>query len=137
MAGQNQDPALQNLPGEYVEEGDVLAANSTTPQTTKNKPDLDKDNKLREILANVYTFVRSQEINRVIGGFTFDHYIDEAKRSLKGTGRQVVDAAGTVISQDPKIGMRPSQLDYLTQIQTDFNNSYTDLLAAAKTKDNT
>lgn len=135
MANQNQDPALQTLPDEYVEEGDVIIANSGTNVPQKPNEDLAKADQLRETLANVYTFVRSQEINRVIGGFTFDHYIDEAKNRLKGPGRSLLDAAGQVISSDQTVGSRPSQLEYLSIIQTRFNNSYQELLKQAKKAD--
>lgn len=121
----------EQLPGEVVDEtGNAVDAQASK----KSKEALEKADKIRETLADVYTFVRSQEINRVIGAFTFDHYVDEAKRKLKGTGREIRDAAGKVI-QDDKTGSpvtRPSLLDYLTKLKAKFNSSYTDMVKMAQ-----
>ena len=86
-----------------------------------DKEKIKKADKLREVLAATYVFVRSQEVNRTIGSFTFDHYADEAKRRIKGDGRAVTDALGEAFDT------RPSQLDALTKLETDFTNSFDDL----------
>ena len=127
MADPNDDKLLQ---GEIVNtQGDTL--------DPKEKTKLDEADKLRETVGNVYTFVRSQELNRVIAAFTFDHYIDEAKRRLKGTGRQIVDAAGKVVMDDKGTAAppRPSLLDYLAKLQEAFTSSYPVALKAAKNAD--
>lgn len=74
---------------------------------------------VRKTVANVYTFVRSVEINKTIASFTLDHYIDEAKRKIKDP--RVLRAAS-----DPKrgTGTRPSQLEYLTRLEQDFANAF-------------
>lgn len=119
------------LPNEVIDEsGDVLDAQ----KAKKKKEDLEKVDRVREDIANVYTFVRSQEINRVIGAFTFDHYVDEAKRRIKGTGREIRDAAGVVIQDDKTKTqmMRPSLLDYLNKLEQRFNASYQEALKMAQ-----
>lgn len=82
--------------------------------------------RIRTIVANVFTFVRSQEINRTISSFTFDHYITEAKRRIKGEGRQLRNAAGEVY------GVRPSKLEALEALETEFNESFPVLEALAE-----
>ena len=85
-------------------------------ETLENQPIREVD-KVRIAIADAYTFVRSQEINRTIASFTFDHYIDEAKRQIKGEGRQLRNAAGEVG------GVRPTKLEALEALETDFNAS--------------
>ena len=89
-------------PGEQVSEGQPLS----------------QVDKVRRIVADVYTFVRSQEINRTIGGFTFDHYIDEAKRRIGGTGRAIRNAAGEAFDQ------RPTKLELLDSLEEEFRASF-------------
>lgn len=85
---------------------------------------------LRTVLADTYTFVRSAELNKTIASFTFDHYIDEAKRQIK------VDRILSSASDSTKgVGTRPAQLTALTTLQTDFNNMLTQLQALASKKD--
>lgn len=98
------------------------------PPTPEEKRESDQ---LRTILADTYTFVRSTEINRTIYSFTFDHYIDEAKRSLKEDRllRSAYDA------QDG-IGKRPSKISSLEKLEQDFNNSIEKLRTLAREKDN-
>ena len=89
--------------------------------------------KVRRVVADVYTFVRSQEINRTLSGFTMDHYIEEAKREIKGetvtiggidqTGRALRGAGGEAF------GIRPSKLDALTSLEDEFQAT----LGTAKT----
>lgn len=73
--------------------------------------------RVRVVMADTYTFVRSQEINRTIASFTFDHYIDEAKRQIKGVGRQLRDASGEAYD------VRPTKLEALERLETEFNAS--------------
>lgn len=77
--------------------------------------DIRKVDRVRRVVADVYTFVRSQEINRTIGSFTFDHYIDEAKRLIKGEGRALRDASGQVDD------IRPSKLELIETLEEEFN----------------
>lgn len=85
---------------------------------------------LRATLADTYTFVRSSEINKTIASFTFDHYVDEAKRAIKED--RILRTAS-----DPTVGVgkRPAKLAALAKLQQDFNNALTKLQAAAQTKD--
>jgi hypothetical protein len=94
------------------------------PAVVKAQKELEDLEKQQRALGNIYTFVRSTEITKAIGMFTFDHYIDEAKRVIKGVGRQVVDAAGQPVSTSPKISVRPSQLQYLDDIEKEFTDLY-------------
>jgi len=82
--------------------------------------------KVRRVVADVYTFVRSQEINRTIGSFTFDHYIDEAKRRIKGTGRAIRNAAGESFDQ------RPTKLEFLDSLEAEFRASFKTIEELAK-----
>lgn len=125
------------LPNEVIDtNGNPLDGSSSTTQSKAEKK-REEAEKIRDVVANVYTFVRSQEINRVIGAFTFDHYVDEAKRRLKGSGREIRDAAGKVIKDD-KTGdpmLRPSLLDYLTKLKADFAASYNSIVKMAEAAD--
>lgn len=87
------------LPGEAV-------------QDSQDKFEVDS---VRKVIADTYTFVRSQEYNRTIASFTFDHYIEFEKQAIKGTGRQIRDASGQTL------GVRPTKLEALTNLQTAFN----------------
>jgi hypothetical protein len=94
------------------------------PVSADDKKKLEEDGKLRSILASVYTFVRSRELNKNIAAFTFDHYIAEAIKSIRGAevsineetkqGRGIRDAAGEVI------GIRPSKLEELEKLEAEF-----------------
>ena len=84
--------------------------------------------RVRSIVARVYTFVRSSEINRTIGSFTFDHYVDEAKRKIKGPGRQIRDASGT------SFDTRPTKLEVITNLEKEFRDSFPIIEALAKKK---
>lgn len=73
---------------------------------------------VRRTIADVYTFVRSAEINRTIASFTLDHYLDEAKRKIK-EDRLLRSAA------NPEgIGSRPSQLSALEKLEADFDKVF-------------
>jgi hypothetical protein len=88
------------------------------------------DAEVRTALANAYTFVRSREINKTIAGFTFDHYIDEAKRALK-EDRLLRSAS----SPAEGIGRRMSKLSALEKVQRDFNNAMVKARELAKQND--
>jgi len=88
------------------------------------------DVEVRSALANAYTFVRSREINKTISGFTFDHYIDEAKRSLK-EDRILRSAA----SPAEGVGRRLSKMSMLEKVERDFNNAMAKARELAKQND--
>ena len=78
--------------------------------------------RVRRVVADTHTFIRSQEINRTLSGFTLDHYIEEAKRQISGTGRAIRDAAGETID------LRPTKLEALNSLEDEFRST----LEAAK-----
>lgn len=78
-----------------------------------------EDSQLRRILGDVYTFVRSSEVNKTISSFTFDHYIDEAKREIK-EDRLLRSAS----NPNDGVGKRPSKLASLQKLEEDFNGAY-------------
>lgn len=86
---------------------------------------------VRKTVADVYTFVRSREVNKTISGFTFDHYIDEAKRKIKNPSI-LYTASGQ------SAGTRPSQLDSITKLEQEFGKALAEAtkLADAVGKDN-
>src|SRR6478735_6460682 len=88
-------------------------------ETSATITDEDRSDQVRQVIADVYTFVRSREINKTIASFTFDHYIDEAKRSIKGD--RIIRSAS-----DPGqgLGVRPSRLDSIVKLEEDFNNTF-------------
>ena len=88
------------------------------------------DAEMRAVLADTYTFVRSSEINKTVLSFTFDHYIDETKRSIKED--RILRAASNAAEG---VGKRPSKLSALEKLEQDFNNSLTKILEVAKAKD--
>lgn len=83
-------------------------------ETVQETQDKDEVIRVRRVIADVYTFVRSQEYNRTISSYTFDHYIEAAKQEIKGKGREIRNAAGQVLDT------RPTKLDALTNLQTSF-----------------
>jgi hypothetical protein len=83
--------------------------------TPANQKELDEDERIRKTIGDVYTFVRSQEINRSIASFTFDHYIDTAIRRLRGEGRTIRNAAGEVLET------KPPALEALDKLKADFD----------------
>ena len=97
--------------------------------TPANQKELDEDERIRKTIADVYTFVRSQEINRTLASFTFDHYIDEAIRRLRGEGRQVRNAAGEVLET------KPPALEALQKLKTDFEAIFEKAKEKAKQAD--
>jgi hypothetical protein len=101
------------LPGEAVPEG-------------QDKFEVDR---VRKSVADVYTFVRSQEFNRTIASYTLDHYIEFAKQRIKGTGRQVRSASGEVLD------LRPTKLETLEKLHTTFQSVLEQARAMAETAD--
>ena len=85
--------------------------------------------RVRKIVADTYTFVRSQEINRSLSGFTMDHYIEEAKRQIKGEGRAIRNAAGEAF------GLRPTKLESLTSLEDEFRATLETAKVMAKAAD--
>ena len=98
------------LPGEEILEGQTIT----------------QVDKVRKVVADTYTFVRSVEINKTIASFTLDHYIDEAKRDIKGAGRDSLGAAADI---------RPSKLDVLVDLEKQFSDSFEVIEALAKKAD--
>jgi hypothetical protein len=92
------------------------------PQETKEADDL------RATIADVYVAVRSREINTAINNFTFDHYIDEAKRRIKEP-RALLSASGSGTDT------RPSQLDALNTLKENFSKVYDKAKAMAEASD--
>lgn len=85
---------------------------------------------MRTVLADTYTFVRSAELNKTIASFTFDHYVDEAKRKIKED--RILRSAS---NPSQGVGKRPSQLSALTKLEQDFNNMLGKIREAAEAKD--
>ena len=88
------------------------------------------DAEMRAVLSDTYTFVRSAEINKTILSFTFDHYIDEAKRSIKQD--RILRSASNATEG---VGKRPSKLSSLEKLEQDFNNALAKIQEVAKAKD--
>jgi len=88
------------------------------------------DEEVRTALGNTYTFVRSREINKTIASFTFDHYIDEAKRAIK-EDRLLRSAS----SPGEGVGRRLSKLSELEKIEKDFKNAMVKARELAKAND--
>lgn len=92
--------------------------------------------KIRQTLADVYTFVRSREVNRQIASFTLDHYIDEAKSKIKGEAQALRDAGGkTQDASGRAFGTRPTQLEALTTLQQDFDAGFDEMKKLAEALD--
>ena len=112
-----------------------MATDDTTipPELAESKAstkDPQADLQLRIILGDVYSFVRSREVNKTILSFTFDHYIDEAKRDIKED--RILRSAS-----DPNtgVGKRPAKLTSIQKLEQDFNNALSKLQDAAKAAD--
>jgi len=102
------------LPGEAVQDG-------------QDKFEVER---VRKVIADTYTFVRSQEYNRTIASFTFDHYIEFEKQAIKGTGRQIRNASGQVL------GTRPTKLEALINLQDSFKAVLQQARTMAESVDN-
>jgi len=85
--------------------------------------------RVRRVIADTYTFIRSQEINRTLASFTFDHYIEEAKRQIKGDGRAIRNAAGEAFD------IRPTKLAALTSLEDEFRATLEAAKVMAKAAD--
>lgn len=90
------------------------------------------DAEMRSILSDTYTFVRSAEINKTISSFTFDHYIDEAKRALKED--RVLRSAS---NPTEGVGRRMPKITALEKLERDFNNALPKMRKVAEAKDAT
>ncbi len=108
------------------DEPDVI----TQFETQSTIQDRRADAAMRAVLSSTYAFVRSAEINKTISGFTFDHYIDEAKRSLKDDR-----ILGSASNSTTGIGKRQAQITALETLETNFNNSMASMRKLAEAKD--
>lgn len=103
------------------------------PDVLKQKSD--QSDSIRRTLGDVYTFVRSQEVNRQIASYTLDHYIDEAKSKIKG-GTTLRDATGSSVdASGTSFGTRPTQLEALTKLEQDFNAGFNEMQKLADALD--
>ncbi len=107
----------EDLPEDDVEPVDEAEAVDEKAHAS-SQASTEEEDQVRRTLADVYTFVRAAEINKTIASFTFDHYIDEAKRRIKEPSaiRTASNPSGT--------GTRPSQLESLTKLEEAFNQVY-------------
>lgn len=85
--------------------------------------------RVRRVVADTYSFVRSQEFNRSLSAFTLDHFIEEAKRQIKGTGKAIRDATGSILD------LRPTKLESLNTLEDDFQATLETAEIMAKAKD--
>jgi hypothetical protein len=88
------------------------------------------DAQMRAVLSDTYTFVRSSELTKTIASFTFDHYIDEAKRALKED--RVLRSASNPAEG---VGKRQAKITALETLETNFKNSIANMRKLAQTKD--
>lgn len=109
-----------------AEEPDVI----TQFEVNATSVDRRADTAMRSVLANTYTFVRSAELTKAIFSFTFDHYIDEAKRELKED--RVLRSASNPAEG---VGKRPAKITALEKLEIDFKNSLVNMRKLAETKD--
>lgn len=86
--------------------------------TTNQAESLELD-EIRRTVADVYTFVRSREINKAISSFTFDHYIDERKREIKG--ERIIRSASR---PGEGVDRRPAQLDAISRLEEAFKKGF-------------
>lgn len=116
------------------DENDLLPGEPDPDQISEEDAKKQRENqRVRKALADVYTFVRSREINVAVSSFTFDHYIKEAIEEIKGTdvtldqpsgtsttkmGRAIRDAAGRAFD------IRPSKLETLESMKESFSEMY-------------
>ncbi len=90
-----------------------------THEVLSTQQETSEIDQIRQTVSDVYTFVRSREINKTIAGFTFDHYIDERMRGIKG--ERVIRSAS---NPGDGVGTRPCQLDAIAKLESDFTNSF-------------
>lgn len=95
--------------------------------------------RVRRVVADTYTFIRSQEINRTLSGFTFDHYLEEAKRAIKGETVSIggVDQTGRALrsANGEAFGIRLSKLDALDFLEDEFRATLETAKVMAKAAD--
>jgi hypothetical protein len=84
----------------------------------KVDPEVTESDKIRTALGNTYTFVRSREFNKTVIGYTFDHYIDAAMRSIKDSSSSTSNLVVTRIPQmDLLVSLEASFSDALDQLK--------------------
>jgi len=111
-----------------------MASEDLLPNETveQSNDELSKSDQVRQAIADTYTFVRSREINTTFASFTLDHYIDEAKRQIKGDDRLLRDASG---EDSLAVGTRPTQLEALASLQQAFSDAFDDAKKLAEAAD--
>ena len=112
------------------EEASLTSTEQDALRKTKEK-ELEKETHLRAVLGSVYTATRSAELNKTIASYTFDHYIEEAKRKIKGSGQEIRDAGGQAL------GIRPSKLEALEKLEKDFEGILEEARETAERADQT
>lgn len=105
---------------------DIISEFETKASEAERKADLE----MREVLSDTWAFVKSAEINKTISSFTFDHYIDEAKRAIKED--RILRSSSNPSSG---VGKRASKLAALEKLEKDFNNSLAKIRKVAEAKD--
>jgi hypothetical protein len=105
---------------------------AASEEEVKNDAEAMASDQIRRTIADVYTFVRSCDVNKTISSFTLDHYIDEAKRRIKEP---------TILrsASDPSkgVGTRSSQLEALTKLEESFAKTYEQAKKMAEEADTT
>jgi hypothetical protein len=98
---------------------DTTDVEAAAAEEVKSDAEAQAGDQIRRTIADVYTFVRSCDINKTISSFTLDHYIDEAKRKIKEP--RILRSAA-----DPSrgVGTRASQLEALTKLEEEFSKTY-------------
>lgn len=120
------DPGLEGTDSTEDTNSELEAGET---KAEKNPTTVDAAEEVRRAISNVYTFVRSQETNKTIASYTFDHYIQEAKDRIKGgvgvdvngitqVGRAIRDAAGQAFD------VRPPKLEALAALEASFNKQF-------------
>lgn len=106
---------------------------------TLESQELQEVRRVRRVVADTYTFIRSQEINRTLSGFTMDHYIEEAKNSIKGLTVSIggIDQEGRALrsANGEAFGIRPSKLDALNSLEDEFRATLEAAKVMAKAAD--
>ena len=119
-----------------ADEDDKVLAGESSPDQEAQQETAEKseqNQRVRNAIGDVYTFVRSREINETLSSFPFDHYIQEAMEDIRGTlftldssastggnigpslpGRAVRDAAGHNVAR------RPAKLQALEELKSKF-----------------
>lgn len=103
---------------------------NTPPGSKESASERKADAEMRAVLADTYTFVRSAEINKTIASFTFDHYVDEAKRRIKND--RILRSAS---NPNQGVGKRQAKLSALEKLEQDFTKMIDKIREVAKAKD--